>query len=311
MTNDEHIILEGFSVNMSGVELFSWPRVSRNLRGGDRMISLSFPIVRFEKDVGFAWKQGVRFDFDYVNAELLLDYAADYGLLSNAFAYIEPLPGSELGIEAGTRSVFDINRVSVERRADYNLVFRQKTAFDNDWLRDLVFSAEYGNMVAFTPARPDEGIPAERHEDTRLFGDGWVEFPLVRLGEDLYLTTGAVGRYVEYEDAGLDYRVAGGFGGVIYRRDGFDHFVLYRANRTSGEPLFSFDEVRQREVDFMTSLRLHPEWRHVIRGIYDIEEGEFNQLKVSALKKQKTYEIGMFWDFARESAGLELGLLVD
>lgn len=29
------------------------------------------------------------------------------------------------------------------------------------------------------------------------------------------------------------------------------------------------------------------------------------------MKKQRTYEIGLFWDFARENAGIEFGLLTD
>lgn len=310
LTAGDQVIIEGFSAHMSGLELFAWPRISRNLRRGDRMVSLDFPIFRFEKDVGFAWKQGVNLDVNEFHADVLLDYAPDYGLLSNYLVSIKPYAGTEVGIETGTRSVFDINRVSVERRADYNLLWRQTVTGDG-WFRDLALSVEYGEMAAFTAAQPDQGIPAQRQEDTRVFGDGQLEFPLVNLGSNLYLTTGAVGRYVEYEDAGQRYRVAGAFGGLIFHHDGFDHFVLYRAHRINGEPLFSFDEVRLREVDLMTSLRLHPEWRHVIRGIYDVDDGEFNQLKVSALKKQKTYEIGMYWDFARESAGIELGLLVD
>lgn len=310
LTADGFVIIEGFSVHMSGIELFSWPRVSRNLHGRDRPLSLDFPIVRFEKDVGFAWKQGVTVDLKSAQADILLDYAPDYGLLSNFQLSFNPYAGTELGIETGTRSVFDINRVSVERRSDYNLLWRQSLTGDG-WFRNLDVAVEYGEIAAFTPAQPLQGIPAQRQEDTRVYGDGQLEFPLVGLGSNLYLTTGAVGRFVEYEDANQRYRVAGAYGGLIFHQNNFDHFVLYRANRIDGEPLFSFDEMRQREVDVMTSFRLHPEWRHVIRGIYDIDDGEFNQLKVSALKKQKTYEIGMFWDFARESAGIEMGLLVD
>jgi hypothetical protein len=29
------------------------------------------------------------------------------------------------------------------------------------------------------------------------------------------------------------------------------------------------------------------------------------------MRRQRSYELGMYYDFARESAGLELGLLVD
>lgn len=308
---DDRVTLRGASLQLSGMELLAWPKITRDLREQKRRYGLEFPIVRFEKDVGVAWKQGVNMDLDVVKLDALLDYSPEYGLLSNYYSFTEPGPGIQLGIESGTRSVFDINRVSVERRSDYNLIYSQYVKANNDWLRDALIRVEYGEIVAFTPAQLDDGIPAERQEDTRLFADGWVELPLVPLGGGVYLTTSLIGRFVDYEDTAEHYSAVGAQGGLIWRHGQFDHFLVYRAHRIGGHPVFSFDEVRQREVDFMTSVRIHPDWRHVVRGIYDVEEGEFNQLKVSALRRQRTYEMGFFWDFARESAGLEMGLLVD
>lgn len=308
---DDRITLRGASLQLSGMELLAWPKITRDLKQQKRRYGLEFPIVRFEKDVGVAWKQGVNMDLDVMKLDALLDYSPEYGLLANYYAYTEPGPGIQVGVETGTHSVFDINRVSVERRSDYNLIYSQYIKANNDLLRDALIRVEYGEIVAFTPAQLDDGIPAERQEDTRLFADGWVELPLVPLGGGVYLTTSLIGRYVDYEDTAEHYSAVGAQGGLIWRHGHFDHFLVYRAHRIGGHPVFSFDEVRQREVDFMTSVRIHPDWRHVVRGIYDVEEGEFNQLKVSALKRQRTYEMGFFWDFARESAGLEMGLLVD
>ena len=311
LTRNNQVKFRKISLNVSGVELVSWPTLTRSLDGGERMVSLDFPIIRFEKDVGIAWKQAVHADLNTVKAHCLLDYANEYGLLANLYVYTEPFDGIELGAESGTRSDFDINRTTVERRSDLNLILRQDLDFNTDWLRNLKLNAEYGKISAFTAGQPDLGIPAERNEDTRFYLDGSIELPLIPVADDLYITSALVGRFVDYEDSGQDYHVSGLMGGLVYSRDGFDHFIVYRGHRIKGDALFSFDEVRQREVDFMTSVRLHPDWRHVVRGIYDIAEEEFNQLRVSALKRQKTYEIGMYWDFARESAGLELGLLVD
>ncbi|MBN2082070.1 hypothetical protein JW859_07665 [bacterium] len=311
LTRTNQVKFRNISLHVSGIELISWPMLTRSLEGGERMISLDFPIIRFEKDVGIAWKQAVHADLNAVKANCLLDYANEYGLLTNIYVYSEPLPGIELGAESGTRSDFDINRTTVERRSDLNLILRQDLDINSDWLRNLKINSEYGKISTFTAGQPDLGIPAERNEDTRFYIDGIAELPLIPIADNLYITSALTGRYVDYADANQHYHVSGLMGGLIYSRDGFDHFIIYRGHRIKGDALFSFDEVRQREVDFMTSVRLHRDWRHVVRGIYDIAEEEFNQLRVSALKRQKTYEIGLYWDFARESAGLELGLLVD
>jgi hypothetical protein len=305
------VVFQGISFIISGVEVFSWPQISRRFARERRFFSLAFPIIRFEKNVGIAWKQGVKLDFGGAQLDSTLDYSPEYGVLSDFLLQTEVFNGTTIGIESGTRSVFDINRRSIERHADYNMIYRQHVKGDNNWFRRARFSFEYGNLATFSPAQPESGLPAQRQEDTRLYADGYIELPLLELADGWYLATGMDGQYVEYLDNNMEYRVVGGEAGVIWRHNDFDHFVLYRHHRISGQPLFSFDEVREREVDFMTGFSLHPEWRHVVRAIYDVAEEEFDQLQVSALKQQKTFEIGMYWDFARESAGLELGLLVN
>jgi hypothetical protein len=45
--------------------------------------------------------------------------------------------------------------------------------------------------------------------------------------------------------------------------------------------------------------------------LYDIDDDEFDLLQVGALKRQRTFEVGLYWDFARENAGIEFGLLLD
>ena len=76
-------------------------------------------------------------------------------------------------------------------------------------------------------------------------------------------------------------------------------------------PLMGFDAVRRQELDFATQFHLHRRWRHVFHGTYDIDREEFDKFEVGALRRQHSYEIGMYWDFVRESAGLEFGLVID
>jgi hypothetical protein len=116
---------------------------------------------------------------------------------------------------------------------------------------------------------------------------------------------------VNYEDANEEYRVAGGRAALVWRQKGFDHIVEYRLNNVQGRAVFPFDTVRERELDFLTSVRLFSSWRHVIRGVYDFDADEFTTLQIGAMKRQKSFEVGMYWDLARDNAGLEFGLLTD
>lgn len=303
------MVFTNISLNMSGLTVASWPHFSYSIDRQKGLYDLREPKIRFDKDVGIAWKQGLDLDFGNAYGRAMFDYSPEYGLRNNYRLFITPMPGSRLGVEYGISSEYDIYRVTVERRTDYNFRYQQYINGDDRWFRDMNINVEYGEMTAIRPKTPDE--PATSADDERLFADGVLEFPLIPLGNDWYITSGMTGRYVKYFDAGLDYRTIGGFGGFIWRQGYFDHFVVYRSHQVTDTPLFSFDEIRGRELDLMTSFRLHPDYRHVIRGIYNVDDDELNQLAVSILKRQKSYEIGLFWDFARESAGLELGLLVD
>lgn len=175
----------------------------------------------------------------------------------------------------------------------------------------LRLAAEYGRSVVHNQAAHDLGIPEQRVRDTRFKTSGSLGFPLAHLSGNLYLSSAALGFYTDYSDAHERYVGFGGEAGVIWRSNGYDNFVMYRSYDVMGEPVFLFDKVREEEIDFGGRVQLQPGWRHVLQGIYDLDRDQFDTLQIGALKQFKTYEIGMYWDFARDNAGLEFGLLVD
>jgi len=297
------------ALEVSKFTLFSWPTFSYTIDKEGGLYDLEEPKLRFEKG-SIAWKQGLKLGQDYWGAKLSMDYSPEYGLRDEYRAFIKPLPGMSIGAEAGDSSEYTIDRKTVEKRTDYNLFFKYNINRNEKWFRDIQLLAEYGEITEVIPKTTT--TPVLKVSDRRIFGEAKWEFPLIDLGDGVYFTSGVDGRFVEYLDDDSEYRTLGAFGGIIWRRGTFDHFVVYRSHQvTSADPRFSFDKIRGREVDLMTSFRLHPDYRHVLRGIYDVDENELDQLAISVLKRQQSYEIGVFWDFARESLGLELGLLVE
>ena len=297
------------ALDISGFTLFAWPTFSYTIHKERGLYDIEEPKIRFEKG-NIAWKQGLNLDFGNFFAKLDMDYSPEYGLRDEYKGFVKPFPGVSLGVTTGDSSEYTIDRKTVEKRTDYNFFYKHRIHRNEKWFRDIRVDAEYGRMTEILPKT--QTTPVIETEDRRLFVEGQWEFPLIPLGKDFYVTSGVDGRFVEYFDDNSQYRAVGAFGGVIWRINGFDHFIVYRSHQvTSDDPAFSFDKIRGRELDLMTSFRLHPDFRHVLRGIYDVDENELDQLAVSILKRQQSYEIGVFWDFARESLGLELGLLVE
>jgi len=308
---DDQLHLFGLGLYISGHKVAGWPHLSRRIPPQPGFYGFQLPHITINHDVGFAVKQGVNVELGVVKAHGLFDYSTNFGNRAFGYIYTEPMPGAELGIAAGERSETNADRINIDRRDDYNLQYRQDFKLDNSLVDQLRVMAEYGRSVVHNEAAPDLQITEQRVRDTRFKTNGSLSFPLVRLSGNLYLTSAALGFYTDYSDAHERYVGLGGEAGVVWRRDGYDNFVMYRSYDVMGEPVFLFDKVREDEIDFGGRVKLQPGWRHVLQGIYDLDRDRFDTLQVGALKRLKTYEIGMYWDFARNNAGLEFGLLVD
>lgn len=308
---DKQLRLKGLGLHVSGYKVLGWPQLSRRIPPEPGFYGFELPHITVNRDVGFAWKQGLNLDFGVARAHTLLDYSTEAGIKSFHYLYVEPAAGMELGVAAGERGETNIDRLNLARRDDYLALFKQDLKFDGGWVERLRLDAEYGKTAVHNEAVPQLDLPERQLKDTRFKADAVLRFPAVQLGPDLYLTSAALGRYVDYADADKHYQALGGEAGLIWRRNGYDNFVLYRAYELDGEAVFLFDQVREQEVDFGGSIRLDHGWRHVLQGVFDVKREDFDTLQVGALKAFKTYELGFYWDFARDNAGLEFGLLVD
>jgi hypothetical protein len=322
LTPDQQVEFSGLALYISGVKLMGWSHLTRKLKPEPQPLSISFPRVKVNREggdkdhqVNLGWKQGATVDLGPVKGDLLVDYATEYGTLSHAYIYTEPIPGAKLGIEGGTTSEVDLLRRSIERRDDYNFVYRQRFKSRSGPVRDAWLGFEYGHSTLHyeevVKATDPKVVIKHAVEDTRMLATATIDLPPLRLNDQLYLATGANFKYARYEDSGKEYRVTGGKAGLVWRDGAYESYVLGKANDASGEAVFPYDAVRERELDFAVSMRLHPSWRQTVFGIYDFERDEFSTFQLGALKRQKTYEVGMYYDFIRDSAGLEFGLLFD
>ncbi|MEZ5337495.1 MAG: hypothetical protein R3F46_04450 [bacterium] len=318
------------SLYASGHRIFSLGRLRRNLQGKEHMYGFGFPEVRIHKDVGFSWKQPVNVNLGELRNDLVIDFQEDRGILMRGESYIEPLNGMKLGVLYGQERVKDFLQKSYERSDELTWFVSHSADRPNDLLEYSRVEIEYGsvNTVAdFNDPELDRSTqqdlePVEQDdnfgvEDRRLFAEGEWDFRLVPLSDEVYLASGIRSRYVNYNDAEQYYSAVGGEVAIVHPEGDFNHYVLYKLNAINGDrdskgrPLMGFDAVRRQELDFATQFHLHRRWRHVFHGTYDIDREEFDKFEVGALRRQHSYEIGMYWDFVRESAGLEFGLVID
>ncbi len=307
LVDEQQIMLSDVQLHISGFDWVRWPRLSRSLKKSPSVFNLDTPQFQVDREFGVALKQGANIDLGMFKTEALLDYSPEYGMLAKAYAYFEPVTDTQLGVQVGRSTQSNIERNTVQRRDDYNFVYRQSLS-PGGTISKLHLGAQYGHLHERVDGRPSAGIPDRVAEDTRMMADMDMQLTPLDLGGDLFLTLGARARYIRYQDNDLDYTVLGGRAGLVWRHHNFDHFILYRYNNTSGDALFSLDEVRREQLDFATSLQTLPSWRNVLRGSYDPLDEEFDRLQLGTFKQQKSYEMGVYWDFARESAEVEFGL---
>lgn len=326
----ESVQFINISLIASGHRIFSLGRLRRNLQGKEHIYGFGFPEVRIHKDVGFSWKQPIALRLGELQSDLLLDLQEDRGILLRGESYVEPLPGMKLGTMYGKQRVKDFLQKSYERRDDLTMFLQHEVDRPNDILEHSRVDIQYGNVHAladFNDPELDRSITQEIEppeeddnfgvEDRRLFAEGEWDFRIVPLGNDLYFASGIQSRYVNYNDADQYYSAFGGEVALVIPEDNFNHYLQYRLNAISGDrdskgrPYMGFDAVRRQELDFATQFSLHEHWRNVFHGVYDIDREEFDKFEVGALRRQHSYEIGMYWDFVRESAGVEFGLLID
>lgn len=308
---DNRLQLKGISVHMSGLKLLEWPSYQRGAQKESRPVSFGFPSVSANRD-GLSWKQPVELNFGNYQMDGLADYSDEYGLLLSTRIAQQVAPGTLIGVRSGTRNVSDIDRQRVERNDGLLTELSYEAKQPVDGVQRLRLDAEYGEVTETIPRR--EGEPAiTQTQATRLLLGGSVEFDPIPLGNDVYLTAGAHAQHIDYGGLSDNYTVAGGELGLVLPqpRDDFNNYVVYRYRSVAGTPRMSFDEVRKEELDFAAQFRFEPKWRQTLHGIYDLDLSRFDTLQLGAMRRQRSYEVGMYYDFARDSAGLELGLLVD
>jgi hypothetical protein len=327
---DRGLHFRGLALHASGVTIFTLDRLNRSLSGQKNIYGFGFPEVRIHKDVGFSWKQPANLSLAELENDFVVDMSEARGISIRGESYVEPLPGMKLGAKYGNQRVKDFLQKSYERIDDLTLFATHTADQPNDILDYSHIEFEYGKVHAsrdFNDPELDRSTtqstdpPADEDifdiSDRRLFADAEWDFRLIPIGEDLYLSSGVQSRYVTYNDADQYYSSVGGELGLVMPEGDFNHYVQYRLNSINGDrddkgrPLMGFDAVRRQELDFATQFRLHSHWRHVFHGVYDIDREEFDKFEVGALRRQHSYEIGMYWDFVRESAGLEFGLVID
>jgi hypothetical protein len=228
-------------------------------------------------------------------------YAEPYNVIAHSYAYVDLWEGAQLGVQHGDKTTADYLRSSYLRSDDMVFTARQRSDWGPwRWSLDI----EKGNVSE----RPISGsslgdlVTTER---TLLTTD--LELTHARLGGDWYATLGATGTSIDYGSE--DYSVVGWRGGLIYRGRDWNNFVLYRENAVDGHALLPFDTVRRKELDFQARASLIPRLSQIVRGVYDFDTKDYDRLELGTVLERRGYELGFYWDFARDRAGLELGVL--
>ena len=301
LTAEGRIEVDNAALWVEGLKLATWPHYSHDDGSGvSGLLSFDTPKVSIDAESVEA-REDVQLNLHPLHVDTEVAYAEQYNVIAHSFAYVDVWKGGQVGVQHGDVTTTDYLRNSYLRSDDVVFTARQR----NDWgpWRWSV-DIEKGSVTERPIGAGSLGdlVSTER---TMLVSD--IELTHARLGGDWYVTTGATGTSIDY--GGEEYSVVGWRGGLIYRAGGFNNFVLYRENAVDGQALLPFDAVRRKELDFQARASLIPRLSHILRGVYDFTLNDYDRLELGTVLERRGYELGFYWDFARDRAGLELGIL--
>jgi hypothetical protein len=289
----------GIGVYLEGVKLLTWPGYSRSSKQGSGILELDAPKLSVDAS-SIEAREDIAINLHPFHAETRVAYAEDFDVIAHTFAYVDAWEGAQLGVQHGDIQVADFERNSYLRGDNMVLTARQYNDW-GDWRTQLDFEQGDVSMRSIGAGGLGDLVSVSR---TAARAD--VELTRAQLGGDWYFTGGATAAQYDY---GVErYEVLGYRAGLIQRQGGFNNFLLYRENQTEGAAVLPFDAVRRRELDFQARSSLIPRLSHIVRAVYDFDLEDFDRLELATLIERRGYEVGFYWDFARDSAGLELGL---
>ena len=296
---EKYATLEHISAYASGYRLAAYPKYTMKLKHGKGPAILAFPMVGYSSSTGVRLSTGGTLPVGPLDLDTRLIYYSKLGFLPHGFLY-KKIGDAKLGVEAGKERRTGLFKAQVVLTQKYNFAFRYNGTEHVKPLKRVSVELEKGRVEQDTPY-----VLTDRDHAGVV-----VELPDARLGKKFYFVSTVGADYYKYSVQPDSFRVISADAGLERRRKvGTDRLVFYSHTRQGMTPIVPDVNRYERELAFTINGKIHPKWVGRIESLYGFDNTNFERLRFVATRLHRSYSLSFFFDSARHSGGVYIGLI--
>ncbi|MCD6283630.1 hypothetical protein J7J84_08565 [bacterium] len=297
---NEFLSARGVRVQARGVSVGYVPRFKTKLRKGQGLVSLTVPLPGHSDDDGFYIKQATYLDAGKVSADIYSNYySRNDEFWVDTFVYTDPSENSRIGAHFGRNRTADRWEERVGKTTRYDFYGWQRVELDWPFVQQVVAGANIAKIKQDAP------------EITSRSNHGYLELttPAFRLGHDIRLLAAFGAHYYDYSFGDNEFLALRSRIKLAKSTPwGIDSVEFAHADKFGGSPFRFDDNFPENLLTATKNFQALPHLTGRVSVAYDFDLEHFDSLIVGLNKEFGSYYLGLNYDFARGSTGVEAAL---
>ncbi len=297
---DEFLSVRGVRVQAGGVSVGYIPRFKTKLRKGRSIVSFTVPLPGHSDDDGFYIKQATFFDVGKVSTDIYSNYySRNDEFWADAFVYTDPSDNSRIGVHFGRNRTTDRWEERVGKTTRYDFYGWQRVKLDWPLVQQVVAGVNIAKLK--------QDIP----EITSRSSYGYIELttPSFRLDHDIRLLAAFGAHYYDYSFGDNEFLALRSRLKLAKSTPwGIDSVEFAHADKFGGSPFRFDDDFPENLLTATKNFQALPHLTGRVSAAYDFDLKHFDSLILGLSKEFGAYYLGLNYDFARGSTGVEVAL---
>jgi len=296
----EFVSARNTRLEVAGLTVGYVPRFKTRLRRGRDFVSSTFPLPGLNEDDGLYFNQATFVDAGSFSADVYTRYLArNDEFWTDAFAYANLSESSRLGVHLGRDRSTDRFNERVGRTTRYDFYYQAKRRLEWPLIETCAFGANVAEL------KQDE--PAVESRVNSAYAE--VTTPAFKLDRDVRMVASFGARYYDYSWGGNEFLSLHSRVKVAKATPWGVDFVEFAHSDKSGATPFRFhDDFPQNLLRARKCFQLLPHLTGRVSADYDFDLEHFDLLTIGLSKEFTSFYLGANYNFARESAGIEVAL---
>jgi len=292
--------VRGARLEVNGISVAYVPRYHVKLRKGRDIVTTTLPLPGRAKDDGFYFSQATYVDAGKVSADIYTQYyTKNDEFWTDAFVFSDVSEGTRVGLHLGRARLSDRWNDRVGQETKYDFYAHTRRQVDSG----LIGKVEAGVNIA----KFEQDAPAVTSRSN--YGYVGVSTQAVKLGERARMIAGFAVHYWDYSFGDNEFLALRSRAKLAKETPwGIDYVEFQHADKFGSSPFRFHDNFAENTLKVTKNFQALPHLTGRVTANYDLDLEHFDELTVGLAKEFRAYYLGLNYNFARGSAGVELAV---